>query len=816
MERHLARLLDRWTDVCLRHPWRVLLLALLLALGSTAMASRLTLKSDFIELLPTDAPSVVNLEAMKTRVASYATLTVAIESTDLKASQRFADDLVARLKQYPPERIKYVDYNVNDLKEFYKTNRYLWADLSDLVDFRDRLKKRIAEETQQNAFESLDDTPAPKTDLRVDEMKAKYEKKSKEQDRYVDGYYTNPDRTLTAVFIRPPSGASTFEKNERLVADVQKDIAALDPAKYDPAMTVGLTGDVKTGLEERDAIADDATFISILCLFLILGVIIAYYRSLRSVILIGTPMLIGLLGSLGVAWLAVGYLNTATVFLVSIIAGNGINFMIMLAARFFEETRARGADTLDASLRISVKGSMAGTAVASLAAAIAYGSLMLAGFRGFRQFGIIGGAGMLLCWLSTFAFGPALIVVLHRWRPLAVRHDSRHPVATRLGTLVTRWPRGVLVAAMLMTAGSILVAIPWSFDPFEYHFKRLRNRESIERGSAKLSRKVDKIFDLPQSPTPIIVDRVDAAPVVKQAILDHPGYRSVVGGVKTLQDILPARQEEKLAVLADIRGLIDRKIDFLSARDREEIEKNRPPEGLKVLTLADIPDVVARPFTDSDGTRGRVVYVYSHKSESLLDGRYLLKFARFLRTLDVPGVSQYAVGQPMVFADMIAAVLHDGVVVTIASVTGVLLLLVVVFRSRLAIGTVMTSTLLGTAWMIGFAALFQQKLNFLNFVVIPITLGISVDYGANIFSRYRMEGPGRMPEVLKSTGGAVVLSAATTILGYATLITSTNMALQSFGLIADIGEFTSLAAAEIVMPALIVWLENSRRRAPGA
>jgi hypothetical protein len=37
------------------------------------------------------------------------------------------------------------------------------------------------------------------------------------------------------------------------------------------------------------------------------------------------------------------------------------------------------------------------------------------------------------------------------------------------------------------------------------------------------------------------------------------------------------------------------------------------------------------------------------------------------------------------------------------------------------------------------------------------------------------------------------------------------MALQSFGIIADIGEFTCLFTAELTMMALIVWLENARK-----
>jgi predicted RND superfamily exporter protein len=813
MYRRLEALLDRWTEYSLRHTRLVLIVAFVFSLVCVGLASRLELRSDFVEMLPTDSPSVVNLERLKSRVSSYATLAVAIGSPDLESSKKFAEDLVARLKTFPPERIKYVDYNLKPLRDYFDNNKYLYAELTDLSDFRDRLDRRIREETQENAFESLDDSPRPaKTDLRIAEMKAKYEAKSKGQDRYPGGYYVTPDKSLLVVFVRPPSGAGGFEANTRLVADVQAEVDRLQPARYHPEMTVGMTGDIKTGLEERDALAQDAEFIGILCLVLICGVIALYYRGLRSVLLIGTPMIIGLAAAMAVAWLSVGYLNTATAFLSSIIAGNGINFMIMLAARFFEEIHKRGPEHLDESLKVSVRGTVSGTLVASAAAAIAYGSLMMAGFRGFRQFGLIGGAGMVLCWLATFGVGPALVAWLHRMRPLAMRKESQnHPIASRVGWLVTRHPRYILTFSLVLTAASILVTIPYAFDPFEYDFHNLRNREGAKRGSAMLSNRVDKIFSLPQSPTPIVIDRAEDGPRVKEAILGQPSARAIVGDVKTLQDFLPKDQEKKLVVLGDIRRLIDSRIDFLPADQRKDLEDYRPSDNLRVQGLEDIPETVARTFTESDGRRGRILYVYSHPKSSLLDGKYLLKFARFVRGVKVDGVEMIASGQAMVFADMIDSILKDGVRVTVIAMVGVLVLLIVAFRSLTAIGTILAGVAMGTIWMIGFAALFDLKLNFLNFVVVPITLGISVDYGANLFARYRLEGAGRVAQVIQSTGGAVVLSSATTILGYAALITSTSMALQSFGIIADIGEFTCLFTAELTMMALIVWLENARK-----
>jgi predicted RND superfamily exporter protein len=51
--------------------------------------------------------------------------------------------------------------------------------------------------------------------------------------------------------------------------------------------------------------------------------------------------------------------------------------------------------------------------IASGAAALAYGSLMITDFRGFRDFAIIGGVGMVFCWISSLTILPAALLA-HR------------------------------------------------------------------------------------------------------------------------------------------------------------------------------------------------------------------------------------------------------------------------------------------------------------------------------------------------------------------------------------------------------------------
>jgi hypothetical protein len=96
------------------------------------------------------------------------------------------------------------------------------------------------------------------------------------------------------------------------------------------------------------------------------------------------------------------------------------------------------------------------------------------------------------------------------------------------------------------------------------------------------------------------------------------------------------------------------------------------------------------------------------------------------------------------------------------------------------------------------------KINFLNFIAFPITFGIGVDYGVNVFQRYRQEGSKNISKVIQYTGGAVGLCSLTTIIGYGSLLVAQSQAFVSFGILAVIGEITCVIAAIVSLPALLI------------
>ena len=127
---------------------------------------------------------------------------------------------------------------------------------------------------------------------------------------------------------------------------------------------------------------------------------------------------------------------------------------------------------------------------------------------------------------------------------------------------------------------------------------------------------------------------------------------------------------------------------------------------------------------------------------------------------------------------------------------------------------VLGALLSGIVLTVGGAAWLDTRLNFLNFVALPITFGIGVDYAVNVMRRYIQEVDGGTADPIESavqeTGGAVVVCSLTTIFGYCALLTSANRALNSFGLAAVIGEFTCTLSALLSLSALLVLIERRR------
>ena len=249
------------------------------------------------------------------------------------------------------------------------------------------------------------------------------------------------------------------------------------------------------------------------------------------------------------------------------------------------------------------------------------------------------------------------------------------------------------------------------------------------------------------------------------------------------------------------QSLSDSRLEQLAPSVRLRAQRLRPPADARPPTWQDLPQTVRRALAERDGSTGRLALAFPRKV-GVLNADELEAIRVLLRgSITESGASTQALAQPLLVADINAAIVRDGPRATLVALLAVCALVGLVFRRLAPTALTCGSLLLGVAWLVGAAAMAQVRVNFLNFVVLPITFGIGVDYAVNIVQRYRLGQVSSMPAVLRETGAAVALCSATTVIGYASLLFADNRALRGFGLLASLGEVCCLAAALFALPA---------------
>jgi len=806
-----ARAFVRWT--IRRGKW-LWLAALLLAIPATWRTVQLYahLRSELEQLLPRSAPSVLALDELRARMPALRHLGVVVDfgtPENLEAAGRLLDDLAARVRAYPPELVRTVRTGDSAERRFLEDHAPLYVDLDDLEAIRRRIELRRDWEVsrQQGALLDEDEPPPP---LAFDDLQKKYDDRTAPLRRFAGGRFTSAELHTALMLIEVGEFETGRARGAELLRRVKLDLAELSPDRYAPGMRIGFSGDVAINVEETEALVADLSVSSVLVVVLVVAAIVLYYRWWRSILILLPPLVLAADFSFALAslWpLGVTELTSNTAFLGSIIVGNGINFGIVLLARYVEERR-RGAGVEDAMV-VGVSGARTATLSAALAAGVSYASLALTEFRGFRQFGLVGGLGMLMSWALAFVLVP----------PLAAWVDTRPSLPARRGTiaggvaaLVTRHPSFVVSIGALITLGALWSVRSFGAGTIETDFSRLRRADTWVRGEGYWGRRMDALLGSYITPTVILADDVDQARAIARTLRERraePPFDRMIASVRTLDDVVPPDQERKIAVIATIRDDLTPRIRAsLSHDELEVVDRFLGRKALTPVGPDDLADGLTMGLRERDGTIGRVVLVYPKPGRLLWEGPALAELVARLRAVAATRTSPTqragrVAGSLPLSADILESVRRDGPLVCAAALAGVIVVVLALLRRSRAAVIVVGSLLLGVLWLAGAMMALGIKINFANFIAYPITFGIGVDYSVNMVNRWELEGRGSMATVVRTTGGAVALCSLTTILGYSSLLLAENRALFLFGAIAVLGEVACLSTATVLLPALV-------------
>lgn len=835
-----------------RHRYRTVFIAFaVLVVLSAVLISRLSFNTDMLNLLPQEDPAVRTYVETLQDFGSSIYLLVAIrlpEGAVIDPYETLADRLAERLTRLP--ELKSVQHRIGEPLELLATfypKALLFLDAAGRKKLEERLsdkgiERHVGELRRQlttpqglSAKELLQMDPFGLSDVFLRRLQSS---RGSLRVDWTSGYYLSGDHRLLLVLAEPTRPPQDIEFAERLAGEVDRVVAQVKgewgeiagPGIEAPEVVVG--GPHLTALGDATLIRKD--------MFLNLGtavpsVLLFFWFTFRrpsTLMYALLPMIAGLVLTFGFAELTIGSLSSATSVVAALLAGLGIDFVIVSYGRYIEE-RQQGA-TLEEALLAMTGSNGRAVLVGAVTTTVTFWAFIFTRFTGLRQMGLLTGTGILFCVLSVFLLLPAMLAwgedhhSRRKTQPTLFLHSFGSEGLMRASL---RHPGVTCLIGVAITLAMLSLAIDIEFDESMKTMRSKGNRGIEVAGEVgeKFGSGFDSMMVILTGDTPEeVIELSGRAAHGAQRMVDT-GTLYGFSGVTSLIPA-PAQQREALAwIEREKDGALD--LD----RIRATFARTSAAEGLRSEGFAPGLDLLAEAVS-LQGPVGYESFQGNPQTRLLLE-RYLRKTDRgwkaavYLYPLDnrwrrePPPDALHLVhklgpqaalsGSNVINQRVRALVLEDAWIAGVIGVVLVAALIWIDFRSLPRTLASLAPLTVGLIWMVGAMVLVKTPMNFINIFVTTMIIGIGVDYGVHILHRFREVQDLPRQEFEKGiveTGKAVVAASVSTIFGFGSIMFSHYPGLQSTGKVAILGAVTTCLVAITLVPAILSWRYEQRRK----
>jgi hypothetical protein len=813
--------------------------ALILAVLSGFLISRLHFQSDVLNLLPGNAPRTQDLVKFLKEFGSGDSLYIVLDRKsggEVESLIPFVEALADRLMATGEftEIIGRMEPEVKEkMARLFLRKAILYLPKEDLKTIEGRLSDSGIEEQVRVLKTKLSSmfTSAPATYDPL-ELFPLFQKNIPLPPHMTDsdsqGYLISTDKKMMLLIAKPRGSAPDVDYDERLVEKVRgAEIAARQAFSQTPGnfssglesdLRMGLTGGFIHALEDGRMIKRELVWNFSLSLVAVLSLIFLAFRVGALFLFALFPLLVSPLLTLGLLSPFLGRLNESTGAFSAIILGLSIDFIILLYSRYQEEKSA-GMEVSGALNRTLITVGP-GIFTGAITTTAAYYALLVSDFRGVRDLGLLTGTGILVSLACAFLLFPALVA----WREAKMPESISRKISftswglERLSSLSLRIPLFLLFSCGVFT----LFFIFWAFrvdldnDP-----RRLR---PANHPSLVLERQVqEKMGEGLETLILLIHTRMPEEAVEIQETWREHLKKGISSGLpisrfETLSSFIPplSQQKENLKWM-ETRGKeafdpdrVERKVREVLRKEGFRAEPFEP--GLKALRemlshreLLTWEEVEASPLKNISARFLKPV------GESFLSVAYVHlqpgfwshpRAKDFLATLSESNPPPSLTSSKLVQKELEDLMTRESWRILFLALAAVSLLIYFDFRSWVLTFLSILPVVLACLWTLGIMGFLGIHLNFMNLVVFTMVLGIGVDYGVHVLHRGLQSSPGKLEQELQRVNKGIVLAGLTTLASFGSLVFSAYPGLQSMGAVALMGVGFSLFFALTLVPVL--------------
>lgn len=670
------------------------------------------------------------------------------------------------------------------------------------------------------------------------------------------GYLTTDHGKTGLLFVRPTYTRDEMSVVVPFVAGVREACAAAQAAH--PGVEFGLTGIPATAVDELHTIQHDTLLTSAVALVGVVVLFMLYFPALRLLAFSMVPVVFGTIWTAAFIRVAFGDVNLMSSIFLVVLIGMGIDFSVHIASRFLEQRR-RGDPPPEAA-RVAVERAGRGVLTGAVTSAGAFAAVGWCGFKGIEELGIAASVGLMVTVIAALTVFPAVLALACDRLPLVeAKNDSVRPLVHAV--VKARWVVLTLVVALSLPMAYLAVRTPFDFS--------LLNLLPADAESAQLMAEMIENRDMSANAVAVAAEDLDAA----RALEEKLGALDRVHSVVSAASFLPPHQRERLAVLERIDARLqqalttarasppepptlleavekleeaterlselaftggqkdavdhlERGLDAVSkvreALEEGETEALREGAADYAQALAKVVDGLAGrlaralevgPLTPEDlpaNLRERFVSpsgrfaVYAVPRDSIWDRAALGAFIE-----DVRGVSKDVTGFPETFYENTGLIQEGFLRASLYAAIAVIVLLWIDLRKLRYVVIALIPVGFGALWMLGWMGLAQIPYNLANIVGLPLIIGVGIDNGVHVLHRY-LETRSVETAAVK-TGGAVMLSSLTTMVGFGSLAFASHRGYSSLGQILFLGVGACLMMAVTVLPSVLAAADARRR-----
>ncbi|MEQ8663265.1 MAG: MMPL family transporter [Gammaproteobacteria bacterium] len=651
------------------------------------------------------------------------------------------------------------------------------------------------------------------------------------------------DASTRVVFtVQPRIDYTSLLPAGEAIAAVRTAAAALG---YGPgsAVEVRLTGAAALGYDELYSVMHGAERGGLAAFAIVTACLVIGLGSLSLVVATLVTLIVGLLLTACFAALAVGTLNMISIAFAVLYVGLGVDFAIHVCLRYRELSAGRAKrDAILATARhmgVSL-------ALCALTTALGFLAFLPTSYRGVAELGLIAGVGIVIGLVVSLTLLPVMLEILPAVRARAHARTAR--LLER--TTAPRHASHVVVFALFAAAAAAVTLPHARFDHNPVHLndqqaESVRTFEDLAREGAVYTievlepdapsarRRAAELSALPSvASVTSAADLVPAAQDEKLALIGDLAF--TMGGVLTVGNaspLQPATIEARLGTLVDalraatpaaplqpayvtlatsLARLRERVATLSAARAHAELAAletvlmHHFPAQVEQLDAALAADAVTLADLPAALLRRWISADGRYRLEvaprdDLDDNAALEHFVSEVRNITGP----QATGTPVINVEASRAVTQAFYQAFATAGACIALLLWVILRRLREVAVVLAPLLLAGLLTTAFSVLFSVPFNFANIIALPLLMGIGVDSALHILHRYKTTGRDDVALMASSSARAVLFSALTTTASFGNLALSPHAGTASMGVMLSVGLAMTIVCTLVVLPALL-------------